>query len=179
MASPTTGPYPETRLKTPGGSPASSMMSASAYAARGATSLVQRVVPRRDRADDADGLAHDQGVAAALAGEVVTVEDVEDAAQHGDRRADVDLQRDLVRRAQVGGDERGEVLLTCGDALKNGPQEGGTPGGRGRLPGGEGATCLGHRAVDVGGRARGDPVDGLLGRRIDDVDGLRGRGVGP
>src|SRR5262249_34532821 len=39
IASPTTGPYPETRLKTPGGSPASSMMSASAYAASGATSL--------------------------------------------------------------------------------------------------------------------------------------------
>ena len=39
MASPTTGPWPLTMLKTPAGSPASWKISASAYAARGATSL--------------------------------------------------------------------------------------------------------------------------------------------
>src|SRR5690242_14607163 len=39
IASPTTGPGPDTRLNTPDGNPASSMMSASAYAASGATSL--------------------------------------------------------------------------------------------------------------------------------------------
>ena len=39
MASPTTGPMPVTRLKTPAGSPTSSMTSARAKAFRGATSL--------------------------------------------------------------------------------------------------------------------------------------------
>ena len=38
-ASPTTGPWPVTRLNTPGGSPASWKISASAYADSGATSL--------------------------------------------------------------------------------------------------------------------------------------------
>ena len=39
MASPTTGPTPVTRLKTPAGRPTSSMTSARAKALRGATSL--------------------------------------------------------------------------------------------------------------------------------------------
>ena len=39
MASPTTGPTPVTRLKTPGGSPTSSMISARTKALSGATSL--------------------------------------------------------------------------------------------------------------------------------------------
>lgn len=39
MASPTTGPTPDTRLKTPGGKPRPSMISASRKALSGATSL--------------------------------------------------------------------------------------------------------------------------------------------
>ena len=39
MASPTTGPYPVTRLKTPAGRPISSRISASTKAFSGATSL--------------------------------------------------------------------------------------------------------------------------------------------
>ena len=39
-ASPTTGPVPQSRLKTPAGSPASCTMLASSYAASGATSVV-------------------------------------------------------------------------------------------------------------------------------------------
>src|SRR5436189_3084746 len=38
IASPTTGPYPVTRLKTPAGTPAASITSASKKALRGATS---------------------------------------------------------------------------------------------------------------------------------------------
>ncbi len=39
MASPTTGPGPDTRLKTPAGAPSSSKISARTKALRGATSL--------------------------------------------------------------------------------------------------------------------------------------------
>ena len=83
IASPTTGPTPVTRLNTPAGRPAASITSARTNALSGVTSLglsttvqpaasagatlardlVQRVVPRRDAADDADRLAHDQRVA--------------------------------------------------------------------------------------------------------------------
>ena len=83
MASPTTGPKPVTRLNTPAGSPTSSKMSASdegverghltrldhdgAAGGQGrghlGGDLVQRVVPRRDAADHADGLPDDERVA--------------------------------------------------------------------------------------------------------------------
>ena len=85
-ASPTVGPSPLTRLNTPGGTPASSRISAKSTAFSGATSerlqhhgaaggerrrdlagdLVDRPVPRRDEAADADRLAHDRGRAADL-----------------------------------------------------------------------------------------------------------------
>ncbi len=83
MASPTTGPTPLTRLKTPGGQ--ADLVDDVGQdegvdrrhlarleddgAARGQCrgdlehDLVQRVVPRRDGADDADGLVHDERVA--------------------------------------------------------------------------------------------------------------------
>ena len=81
-ASPAAAPVPVTTLSTPLGRPAASATSARMKALNGATSeglsttraaggerrrhlerdLVQRVVPRRDRADHADRLAHHQGI---------------------------------------------------------------------------------------------------------------------
>ena len=93
-------------------------MSASSYAASGATSLglsttvqpaasarrdlgddlVQRVVPRRDRADHAGGLAHDERVADALPAEVVAREELDVAAKDSQRRADLHPARERDRR---------------------------------------------------------------------------------
>ena len=86
IASPTVGPSPLTRLNTPFGTPASCMTSAKMMALSGAISdgfstmvqpaasagrdladdLVDRPVPRRDHAADADRLLGDQGRAAQL-----------------------------------------------------------------------------------------------------------------
>ena len=85
-ASPTTGPIPVTRLNTPGGNPRSSMISREDErvdrcdlrrlehdgAAGGervrdlGADLVQRVVPRRDAADHADRLPHDEALGVVL-----------------------------------------------------------------------------------------------------------------
>ena len=86
IASPTTRPSPDTMLSTPAGRPISCAASASMKALSGASSagfsttvhpaasagrdladhLVQRVVPRRDAADDADRLLDDERVAQLL-----------------------------------------------------------------------------------------------------------------
>src|ERR1700739_345957 len=61
MAAPTSGPRPLIRLNTPFGTPASCRISAKINADAGgalAGDLVQRPVPWRDHADDAEGFAH-------------------------------------------------------------------------------------------------------------------------
>ncbi len=135
----------------------------------------ERVVPRRDRADNTDRLTHD-GRGAPL--------DVLPRCEGG-LRADgtchepegVDGGSDVVGReparlARVAGLELGElgrVLLDdTGDREESvGPVLGGTP-----APVGGSAPCRGDCTVDVGGGAPASTRNQLLGRGVDDV--LRG-----
>ena len=136
IASPTTGPMPVTRLNTPAGRPTSSMISARMKASSGATSLglsttvqpaaraerdlrgdlVQRVVPRRDAADDADRLAHDQRVADGLL-ELVALDQRRGAVEAVDRQADLDDLRQPLRHAHLVGDDGGDLVHARPEAL--------------------------------------------------------------
>jgi hypothetical protein len=71
---------------------------------------VQRVVPRRDRADDADRLAHDERVADLLLPRDVLDEVLHRGEVHA-RQAGLDHHRDLDRRPELLRDERGDLLL--------------------------------------------------------------------
>ena len=134
IASPTTGPTPVTRLKTPAGRPTSSMISARMKALSGATSdglsttvqpaaragrdlgrdLVERVVPRRDGADHADRLADDEGVAHLLL-EGEGVDDLGHRPERHGRQAGLDHRRQVERHADLAGDHVGDVA-SCGPA---------------------------------------------------------------
>src|ERR1700761_868875 len=80
IAAPTSGPRPLSRLNTPFGTPASCRISAKISAEVGVNSdgfriMVQRPVPRRDHADDANRFAH-HGGGADLLFEMIVLEDV-------------------------------------------------------------------------------------------------------
>jgi hypothetical protein len=71
--------------------------------------LVQRVVPRRDGADDADRLLDDQRVADLLV-PVVGLQDLRVGPQHLDRVAHLHGGGEPQRRPHLGGDERRDLV---------------------------------------------------------------------
>ena len=143
-----------------------------------ADDLVERVVPRRDRADDADGLLDDEAVADLLfelerveqRGERLHVARGQPGLDHGrprDRHADLagDHLGDLGRAGLEGLVEADQVLLALLDRC-------GRPAlecGAGRLDG----------LVDVAGRALRDRAHHLFGAGIDDLDRSRSVGGNP
>ena len=140
--------------------------------------LVERVVPRRDAADDTDRLLDDQAVADRLlpldlaeqVGVALHVHGGEPGLDHGgpgDRHADLagDRLGDLGSTGHEALVEALEVLLALLDV--------------GLAPGAERRLRRGHGLVDVGGDAVGDAAHDFLGRRVDHVDGAGTLGGDP
>ncbi len=167
----------------------------------------ERVVPRHDRADDAERLAlHERHRfrtdGRQLAAPLVDGLAVEAQARCGAR--DVDAQRVADRLADVEGLEQGEVVYARLDEVGEAQQDAAALGGRRPAPGPavEGAAAGAHGAVDVLGAAAGDvgevaavagtvvgerrpvgrrgegAVDERVGTRADRLGGRRARGMG-
>ena len=140
--------------------------------------LVDRPVPGRDQAADADRFLDDVGRAACL-DELVVLEHGESAGEVAHARRRLRGLREPGRRAHLRGDGLGHLTdprLVAGDdpAEKLGPL---LAAGLGeRL---EGGLRRGHGAVDVGRAAEADPADRLFRRRVDHVHGLRRDRVDP
>lgn len=138
--------------------------------------LVERVVPRGDRTDDAIRFPHHQGIADPLL-ELEGIEDVSDAAGH--REGDLGLHGggDPHGRAHLGGDgfgDLGESLLHRRDHRGHPlPSLGDGDHGVERAGGG------GHRGVDVGFRASGHAADDPFCCGIDDLDRVAAIGDHP
>ena len=118
MTCPTSGPVPLTRLKTPAGAPAASMISANRMPLIGAISLgfrttvqpaasagrdladdlVERPVPRRDQRGDADRLLDDQARSAQTA-EFVALERLDGRFEMHPARPDLRFAGEGKRRA--------------------------------------------------------------------------------
>jgi hypothetical protein len=140
--------------------------------------LVQRVVPGRDAADDADGLAHDQRVADLLL-ELVAAEHLGGDGEVGLRQAGLDEVAEEERHADFLGDGAGDLVGAGLEAGVDLHQVGGAlflgqcaPGGEGGLGGGDGR-------VDVGGGAFGDGGDHFFGGRIGDGERVGAGGWHP
>ena len=125
--------------------------------------LEQRVVPRRDGPDDADRLAHDQGVADLLlegeglhvAGEVGKRLDRE-SGLHGHGEAD--------GHAHLVGDQLADLRHASAERLADAGHVLGALLVGGSSPGGEGGGGGLHGTVHVLGRPVGDGGHDLLGR---------------
>lgn len=140
--------------------------------------LVERVVPGGDRADDPDRLHEDGGVADPL---LEGVRRGQFGVRGGDqdRHGGVDHLRERQRRAQLGRDRLGQLVLAGGQCVAQGGEPGGALGGRGGGPAGErGAGGL-HRRVDVLGRSRRYMADELLVGRVHDRDRVLAGGGPP
>ncbi len=134
-----------------------------------ADDLVQRVVPRRDRPDDADRLLDDEAVADRLF-ELERVEQRGEGLHVAGGQAGLDHRRPRDRHADLAGDHLGDlrraglqrlvetdhVLLALLD--------------RRRRPAVERSTGSGDRLVDVTGRSFGDRSHHLFGAGVDDLD---------
>ena len=137
-------------------------------------------VPRDDRADDADWLAQDPGLAEDPLAQLV---EREGAGEVGVVREDhrggdgLDRERERDRRPDLGGDDAREFLGAEGELLVEPRQGVGAVARRHAGPGSavEGGTSRRDGAVDVGGGAVGDDAHELSVRRRPDLD-LRGAG---
>ena len=138
--------------------------------------LVQRVVPRRDGAHDADRLTDDEGVPDLL----LPFEALGGVGGIGERaggQAHLDGSRQRHRHAHLVRDDLGDLVGAGAERLGDPGQQlapllagGGGPAGEG---GGGGLDGL----VDVLGRALGNGGEDLFGGRVDDLQGaLAGRG---
>src|SRR5258705_4004598 len=133
--------------------------------------LVQRPVPRRDHADDADGLAHHHRRADRLF-EVIVFQNLERGCEVAEAGAGLHLLRHRQRRAHLVGDGGANILhagLVDLDDFRE--QRHALLAGRLRKRP-EGALGRGHRLVDVGLGAERNLVHRLFGRRVDDGGGL-------
>ena len=198
IASPTTGPSPVTRLKTPGGRPTSledlgqregrqrrdlrrlEHDGAAGGERRGdlGDDLVQRVVPRRDRADDADRLLDDEGVGDLLL-EGVAREQLGVGPQHPHRVADLHRLAERQRRAHLGGDEQRHLVGARLERVGGRRQQRRAVGRRARGPAPRrrpGPRRPPRRRPRRCPRARRDL---LLGRRVDDRQPLAAVGRRP
>ena len=134
--------------------------------------LMQRVVPRRDRADHADGLANHERVTDPLAAEVVASQQLDVAGEYGQRRADLDLAREGQRRAHVGADRRRYGVGALLQQLPRRVQPLSTLRDWRRRPSAERSPRRANRVVYVGRMTGWHPVDDRLVSGIDDIDAL-------
>ncbi len=190
-----------TTLNTPGGMSVSSATSlpihVAAYGVSGAgfSTTVQpgrergrdlrevqheREVPRRDRADDPDGLADDEPVrveaeelvVAELVLPLVAVDQVDVPLHVVDAGVLLDREREADRRADLGDDLRPQLFLVLVERVlqllqaRLAERPVGRPGGLVERP-----ARRGDGPLHVGGRRVGDRADDRLGRRVDVVVG--------
>ena len=175
MASPTTGPTPVTRLKTPGGQAhlvddlgqdegvdrrhLAGLEDDGAADGQGRRhlegDLVERVVPRRDGADDADRLVHDEGVADLLFPREA-LRRVGRVGEGPGRQPDLDGARQRHGHADLVRDDLGHLVGAGGQGLADALEQlaallarGGGPG-RGRRPPRPGRPCRRPRACPRG-----------------------------
>src|SRR5690606_34834213 len=134
--------------------------------------LVERVVPRRDAADDADGLFDDERVANRLF-ERVLLDDLRKGAGDEGGEADLNRVREREGHADLAGDGARELLLAGGDAGLDGAEVGGALLGRGLRPTLERLACGRDGAVHVGGGSARDLAHDLFGGRVEDSDRAR------
>ncbi len=140
--------------------------------------LVQRPVPRRDHADDADRFAHHHGGADGFL-EMIILEHVERGDDVTEAGAGLQLLRHRQRGAHLVGDGSADILdAGLVDLDDPGQQRDAllAAGLRERL---EGALGGGDRLVDVGLGAERNFIHRLFGRRIDDGRGFLDGGIGP
>ena len=131
----------------------------------------QRIVPRRDRADDADRIAADhRGVARHIFaghGAMHVAHGAGKEAEAVDDRRHLVLQHADARLAAVQRFERGEGFGIALDGVGELQQERRALGRRGARPGLERLLGRIHRRVDLRGRGIGELDDGLLGLGVD------------
>src|SRR5690606_24329970 len=140
--------------------------------------LVQRVVPRGDGADHADGFAQDEGVADPLGpGEVRGGGD--GVAEHRQRQSHLDAVGDRLGGAHLRGDEGGHLRGPYGELAAQGVQVRDAFGDVGGGPGVEGLVGGAYGEVDVVGAAQRDAGDGLPGVGVLHRDAVAGLGCGP
>ncbi len=201
IASPTTGPKPVTRLKTPGGQPelvddlgedegAQRRHLARLRdhrAARGerrsdlGAELVQRVVPGRDRADHADRLADDQRVPDLLLPVDLARRpgpcrrSPSPAARPGSSRDCAERHPDLGRDQRRQLVARGAASAAEIAAQRVQPAARAAPPTRPRTR----PRAAFDGPVDVLGGALGNPTDHLLGGRVDHLDRAGAGGLDP
>ncbi len=131
--------------------------------------LVQRVVPGGDAADDADGLAHHQGVAQPLLeGERVEQAGVV-AGVHGGQPG-LDELGHLDGHPHLTGDDLGQLAAAGRQGFGQGLEVTAAFGHRGGRPGIERGPGGRHGPVYVVGRPLGDGAHHLLGGGVDDLD---------
>ena len=131
--------------------------------------LMQRVVPRRDAADDADGLAYHERIANLLL-ELDIEDEVRHRAERHRRQPRLNHLREPVGHADLAADERGDLLAARGQRLGDGAQELRARGHRRGGPRVEGAAGGFDRAINVGGGALRHAAHDLLRGRVDHVD---------
>ena len=128
--------------------------------------LVQRPVPRRDHADNADGFIHRQP-AADLFAELKILERGNRAHKGANPRADLRGLRKAHRRAHFGrhrARQIGNALFIFGDDVFH---QRNALFAAGLRPGFERGLCSGNRGIDIGHRAQHDFGADFLGRRAD------------
>ena len=142
----------------------------------------QRVVPRRDSADDPDRLTPQPGGVAAhvLAGRLA----FEHAGGAGEEADVVGCDRNLVPRrrerlADVQRLELGDLIPMLVQRVRQLEQHLGALGGRGLQPLDEGLLRRLDRMVDVFGRCARHLGDHLAGRWVENLHGLAARSVDP
>ena len=140
--------------------------------------LVQRVVPGRDRADDADRLTHDQRVADLLLPDGVG-HYLRHRAEAHCRQSGLDHVRELDRHAELLRDQRGDLLHPRAERLRDPREPVGALVDRGQRPCLERCARGSHRAIDVVRAAVRDAAHHLLGRRVDDLNHAAAGGGDP
>ncbi len=198
MASPTSAPVPVTRLNTPAGqADVVDDLGEDEGVERGDLAglehdgaagghrvgdlggdLVERVVPRRDAADDADRLLDDEAVAdGGLV--LVALGERGGGVERVDRQAGLHHEAQPLRHARLAGDDGGDLVHAGAEALGDaGAVLGPLLGALGRPVGEGGAGGLGG-GVDVGGVAVRDAPDHLAVGGVEHVDGARSRRTAP
>ncbi|OIQ68680.1 hypothetical protein GALL_497260 [mine drainage metagenome] len=140
--------------------------------------LVQRPVPRRDHADDADGLAHHHGRTDRFF-EVIVLQHLQRGHDVAEAGAGLHLLRHRQRRAHFVGNRGANVLhagLVDFDDLR---QQRDTLLAAGLRIGLEGAFGRGDGLVNIGLGAERNLIHRLFGRRIDNRSGFFDDGIDP
>src|ERR1019366_594810 len=140
--------------------------------------LVQRPVPWRDHADDADGFAHHHRRAERLL-EMIVLENLQRGSKMAEAGAGLQLLRHRQRGAHLVGDRGADILHAGLVDLDNFGEQRDALLAAGLRKGLEGAARGGHGLVDVGLGAERNLIHRLFGRRVDDGLGLLDDGIDP